>query len=151
MKKILRNLDVFEDVLPKKLQLFVETLRSLKNLDEAVSGHLLDPNFPDIIKRFSSNWIRLKKEFHVPITNKVHIIVSHLEDYLNLTNRPLGKCSDQVIERIHQELHQRFTYSNYLMKDLTHPNFLVKFEKGLMHFNAYNVNMLSFDESYAQM
>ena len=143
----LRNLQVLQDFLPQKCQPFVDTLISIRNLDDGVSGHLLDSNFPNLIKEFSSNWMRLKREFEVPITNKVHILCDHLEDFLKLTNVPLGLCSDQVIERIHQQLHQRFSCSNYSMKALTHPRYIEKFERGILHYNAYNVNIDSFDDS----
>ena len=53
------------------------------------------------------------------IPNKVHIIIDHVEDYIDATGHGLGTTSDQMVEACHSQLNKRLVSSNYWVKDLT--------------------------------
>ena len=42
-----------------------------------------------------------QKKIGVSVTNKVHVIVEHLDDYLRETKSTLRKTTDQIVECTH--------------------------------------------------
>ena len=77
--------------------------------------------------------------FFLSIPNKVHIIIDHVEDYINMTGDTLGKVTDQTVEAAHSALNKRLVQSNYLVKDKESDIHGIKFYRGICHFNCYNV------------
>ena len=89
----------------------------------------------------------LQDKFSVSVTNKMHIIVTHMPEYFMETQHSLGQTSDQIIESSHQYINKRFDRSNYKVKDVTNPihgeNLLkgvkhIKHIMGVKHINTYN-------------
>ena len=48
----------------------------------------------------------------------IHIIMDHVEDYVLLTGKALGKVSDQIVESCHSALNKRLVSSGYHRKNL---------------------------------
>ena len=137
INKILKNLGKLDQILDVKYKPFVQTLQSLKELDEGVSSMKLDQNYEKLIESFKLNWLNLNCQFNVPVTNKCHIIMTHLKEYIELTGKSLGHTTDQTIEATHQLLHKRLSTSKYLRKDINNPKFADLFHRGICHFNSF--------------
>ena len=71
-----------------------------------------------IIKELEDTVNILKDKFAVSITNKMHIITTHVPEYIEETRLSLGQTSDQIIESSHQYVNKRFMDSNYFVKNV---------------------------------
>ena len=88
-----------------------------------------------IIKELEDTVNILKDKFAVSITIKMHIITTHVPEYIEETRLSLGQTSDQIIEASHQHVNKRFMGSNYFVKNVDNPS---HGEKLLKHINSYN-------------
>ena len=79
----------------------------LKTLENIPFG---DNQFED----FTQNWYNLHSKYKLSIPNKVHIIMDHVGDYIEATNKGLGQVSDQIVEAAHSALNKRLVSSNYI-------------------------------------
>ena len=77
----------------------------------------LDVNLEVIIQRFSNSWRKLVENHKFTIPNKVHIIVTHLLDFLKKNKITLHSKSDQTIESVHQEMESRLSAGKYHVKN----------------------------------
>ena len=68
------------------------------------------------------------------ITNKSHVICSHVPDYIEEKGLPLGRSSDQLIENTHCQTNRIFNRSHYYVKDLNSPAHKKKLGQGINHF-----------------
>ena len=57
------------------------------------------------------NMLYLHAIHSVSLTNKVHILFSHVFDYINLTGKGLGRVSDQIVDTFHSALNKRLASS----------------------------------------
>ena len=71
--------------------------------------------------KFLSSWFHLKKKFNISTTNKIHIILDHLEDYFCKTDMTLLKTSEEVEDSMHQAIYKRLM-KGYNIKHITNPN-----------------------------
>ena len=92
-----------------------------------------------IVVSVMSHFLVLHETFSVSITNKVHIIQSHLKDYLTITKKGLGVHSDQLIEQMHQEVDKTLHNSSYWVTNYESEQCGEQLEKGINHFNSYNL------------
>ena len=60
------------------------------------------PNHREVISEFVDSWLVLMTKFQVTMPLKVHIILHHLSDYMELTGKTLFHATDQVGEAVHQ-------------------------------------------------
>ena len=81
---------------------YKQVLIDLKALHTVCNSNVLPHNYVEVLDKFSSSWQSLKDKFGISTTPKIHIILDHLEDYFNETNRTLLKTSDEVVENMHQ-------------------------------------------------
>ena len=61
-------------------------------------------NLPKIYNKFQPS---LAREHGVSITNEVHIIMDHVEEYILTTAKGLGRMSDQIVEACHSAVNKR--------------------------------------------
>ena len=59
--------------------------------------------------------------------------------YIEETEQPLGRVSDQLIEATHAFLNHRLISSNYWVKDISSKMHEDRLLKGILHFNSYNI------------
>ena len=78
-------------------------------------------------------------KFNINISNKLHIIFDHLQDYYDYTNLSLIKTGDELIESMHQYVDKRMQKSNYMVKDYLNPRHGEKFYHSVLHLNSYNI------------
>ena len=90
-------------------------------------------------KKFLTKVNLNKHVMRVTVPNKVHIIIDHVEDYIDATGHGLGTTIDQIVEACHSQLNKRLVSSNYWVKDLTSEIHGIKLFKAILHFNSYNI------------
>ena len=81
----------------------------------------------------------LHGKYSLSITPKLHILMDHVGDYIDITGKPLGYVSDQIIEKCHQIVNSRFQKSNYYVKALDNDTHGENLLKGILHVNTYNI------------
>ena len=91
-----------------------------------------------VIKEFETNFLVLHEKFKLTITNKIHIMITHVPEYIMETKLSLGQTSDQLIEASHQYVNKRFNSSHYKINNVDSPMHGKKLLHGLHHINAYN-------------
>ena len=131
-------MDDLLEVLTEEEIPFYDGFENLRQFKIACCGNLLDPNVIDIIKELEKSVNILKDKFKISITNKMHIIIAHVPEYIQETRLSLGQTSDQLIEASHQHVNKRFQGSNYTVKDIENPLHGEKLLKGVHHINYYN-------------
>ena len=135
--KLLENTSKIRAVIDDELQIFVNCMDSLYELKLACSGYSLQEDYKEKIKVFKDDWTQLHIEYGVKITNKVHIIFAHLEDFIDRQKRPLGEFSEQVVEAAHQKLDKIWQW--YLVKMVESEVHGDQFLKCVNHFNSMNI------------
>ena len=94
--------------------------------------------YPSILQ-FRNVFSGLLQNHGFSISNKLHIIMDHSEDYITETKTPLGHVDDHLIEAAHAHMNKRLMASNYLVKDITCENHGEKLKKCVLHINSYNL------------
>ena len=108
------------------------------NIQKSLLWEKLKPNAIQVIKEFAQNMNILHENFSLSYTNKIHIIIDHVPEYLRENKLSLGQTSDQLIEASHQFVNKRFTNSKYTINNVDYPSHDKKLLKGLNHINSYN-------------
>ena len=75
----------------------------------------------------------------INISNKLHIIFGHLQDYYDNTNLSLIKTGDELIESMHQYVDNIMQKSNYMVKGYLNPRHGEKLYHAVLHLNGYNI------------
>ena len=135
--KVLANLDSLAEVLPSQFSAFMDTLLSFKEVVSSCFGFLLDPYFKDVLSRFRQYFKVLNRDFQVSITNKIHIISTHVEQFCELTGKGLAEFSEQETENAHTVFDD--TWTRYKVKDSSSSVYHQQYFKATMDFNSKNV------------
>ena len=96
----------------------------------------------EVIEAFSDAYQILTEKFNVSVTNKVHVIIDHLSDYLGSNKATLRKTTDQTIECTHSKLDQYLKERNYFRKNLNGKAFGERLLKGILAWNSYSIGNL---------
>lgn len=123
------------------LLLTVKNMKTIGPLYSAVAASTLDKNYQYYIDQFRSTWFEMAdnlKKFNTP--PKAHIIMDHLDEYLDLTGKSLAYTSDQHIEATHQRVHRIEKNSNYTRKVKSGMKASLALIRKTRHSNSYNVN-----------
>ena len=75
--------------------------------------------------------------FNVSMTNKLHIISTHVEDFCDQVGRGLGEYSEQETENAHSAF--EMIWDRYRVRDLNSKVYHVNYFKAVMNFNSNNV------------
>ena len=117
---------------------FLHTFESLRKFKKACCGKKLKPNAIQIINEFDKNFTVLHEQFKLTVINKIHIIVTHVPEYIKERKHSLGQSSDKLIEATHQYVNKTFTNSQYKINNVENPLHGTKLLKGVKHINSYN-------------
>ena len=135
--KVLDSLESLAEVLPSPFSTFLLTLESFRDVVSSCFGFLLDPYYKDVLARFKENFLALNKEFNVSVTNKIHIILTHVQEFCELTGRALGEFSEQETENAHTVFDE--TWCRYRVKDSSSGVYHLQYFKAVTDFNSKNV------------
>ena len=135
--KVLKNLDSLMEVLPSKFSSFMDTLLAFRDVNDSCFGFILDPFYKQILAKFTDSYKKLREQFGISITNKIHVICTHLEVFFNLVGRGLGEFSEQETENAHSSFDSML--DRYRVKDIQSDVYHTQYFKAVMNFNANNV------------
>ena len=76
-------------------------------------------------------------KYNLSITNKVHIIFSHIQEVIYKTGKGLGEGSEQSLEACHHKFDVIWQW--YKVKDHQSPNHGEQLFKCVQHFNSFNI------------
>ena len=138
-RKILKNVDNLN--IPDELKPFKTAFKSLAALVRLCYSEVLPerPVYSNTINEFKSAYHVLVRCFNVSVSNKLHIIFDHLQDYFDGMKISLVKTSDELIENMHQFVHRRLVRSGYYVKDISNPVHGRNLYRAILHINSYNV------------
>ena len=115
----------------------LETMKSFRDVVESCFGFILDPFYKQVIGRFRCNFKKLEDQFSVSMTNKMHIVCVHVEEFCDMTGRGLGEFSEQETENSHSAFDT--ILDRYRVKDTRSPVYHKQYFKAVMNFNSNNV------------
>ena len=133
----MESVDKLEDEIPKEFIPFVDFFRELGQLKDSVFGFTLDPYYEIIIEKLRSTFSILKVNFGVTESVKIHIILTHITQFIQLTGEPLGPYSEQALEDAHSMF--QVYWDRLLIKDLNSQNYLPRYQKAILTMNSSNV------------
>jgi hypothetical protein len=137
VNKFLANVDKLAKVIPLQFFEFIQFFKDMENMMKSVFGYTLNPNYKDIISRLRNSFEVVHKRFQVPETVKIHIMLVHVEQFIDITGKPLGEYSEQALEDSHSLFHEY--WKRFLVKDIDSDIYLERYKKCILSFNASNV------------
>ena len=108
-------------------------------VNKSLCGRVLKENWKESLASFEENILFLHGKYSLSITPKLHILMDHVGDYIEMTGKPLGYISDQTVEKCHQLVNSRFEKSNYYVKCLESDIHGENLLKGIKHMNTYAI------------
>ena len=138
--KFLNNLEMFEERLTasEDLTLFYNFFCAFKNLKDGTFGSILAENWRDLCVEFRSSLFMLNSCLSVPITPKLHVMATHIEEWLESHGRSMGDDSEQALESSHGRFSK--VWESYQVRDENSEAFLKNGLAAGLHFNADNSN-----------
>ena len=77
--KVLKNLDKLQEVLPVCFSAFLDFFNDFKKVIDSVFGVSLDPNYRSVLENLIMSFNKLRSEFGVSETLKLHIVFTHVQ------------------------------------------------------------------------
>lgn len=94
-RKLLKNVKILKDLAPENK--FIPLFHLFDRIVHACFGEDLDANYSLLILQFSKQLDDLK----IKITPKIHILLFHVPEFVELTGKALGFYSEQASESVH--------------------------------------------------
>ena len=135
--KILKNMIFFRDVLPPHLLPFWDALYDFNNVLNSCFGFELDPDYNMYIQKLDRSIQILCEGFKFSVTNKIHIILRHLSEFIELEGKALGEFSEQVVESSHHSFEQIF--ERYKVKNTGCEEYGAKLLRSILDFNSNHI------------
>ena len=136
--KFLNNLERFKQrlVASDDLLLFYNFFCAFKNLKDGTFGTILAENWQELCEEFRSSLLILNSSMGVPITPKLHVMATHIQEWLATHRRALGDDSEQALESSHRIFSK--VWESYQVRDENSDAFLKNDLAAGLHFNADN-------------
>ena len=135
--KVLKNLNGLGEILPQNFSLFLDCLEGLRDTIESTFGFTLDPHYKVVIDAFKKSFDKLRSEFGVSETTKLHIIFTHVSQFIEFTGKPLGEFSEQELENSHSAFEN--LWNRYRVKKSSSDIYSVNYLRAVLNFNAQNI------------
>ena len=135
--KVLKNLESLEEILPSDFSLFLDCLVGLRDTIHSTFGFTLDPYYQRVISRFQKSFQDLRNRFSVSETTKLHIIFTHVSQFIELTGKPLGEFSEQELENSHSAFES--IWNRYRVKKTSSEVYSANYFRAVLCFNAQNI------------
>ena len=97
----------------EKTNSVIKSLIAFKSFYKKCCGTLPKTGWQLSVEFVRRNLLDIHAVHSVSLTNKVHILFSHVFEYINLTGKGLGRVSDQIVEACHSALNKRLVASKY--------------------------------------
>merc|ERR1712055_839787 len=115
--KMLKNIDILQQIAPLHIQKYVHILRSLYEVILSCFGMTLEPGYENDIIRFKEIYVDLG----LSITPKVHILIEHVPDFCKKHGHSLGMYSEQALESSHYDFLKNCWEKQSYKRPLGHP------------------------------
>ena len=145
-RTLLKNVDILEDLVNKDNMRvsrsstsetgthpalpFISAFHSFNEVVATSFSMHLKPGWEEAIEKFQSDYLNC----NISITTKAHIIFAHLRPFILENDCGLGVFSEQAFESIHAEFWKM--WARYIIKDKSHPMFMMNLLKSALAFNA---------------
>jgi len=125
------------DILPDDLLPFYECFKATAEAIDSAFGFVLDPYYEEKFTKFTEKYLKLVNDFKISVTNKVHIMIKHVPQFIELKGISLGGYSEEAVESAHHsfDLH----YNRYRIKDINHFNYGKKMLAAVLSYNAMHL------------
>ena len=102
LRKILRKLEILKDeMLNHPRNLYYDVLVAFRQVSESVFSTQLDPRWRDHLHTLRAALHTLTISQGMPLTPKLHVLVHHVEQWIDQNGRSLGKEGDASGEALH--------------------------------------------------
>ena len=118
--------------------LFLNVLESFKRVKDAVFGLELAANYEEVMADFKTHLHLAHIGSYLPITPKLHIISTHVVQWVRRTGTGLAKMNEAAVEASHHVWWE--VWKHYKVKSETSEVFKKQALKALVRVNADNTN-----------
>ena len=139
-KKILERLDDLEASCPSSCAPLVHLLRSFKPIVSGCFGQSLDPSFHELISSFKTQFLKtqqyvagLESNIRLNVTWKVHTLIVHLPQFLEMSGCGLARYSEQCGESVHHIIKK--VLARFKLEE-THPKHGERFKRAVVEFST---------------
>ena len=102
-----------EGFLPEEGKIFIQYLRNLRKLHSMSVAEKLDPNYRQILSEYEGTFEELYYQEGLNMPLKVHVIVHHFSEYLELKGETMKFTNGEFVETVHQTLHRHENVHGY--------------------------------------
>lgn len=131
-KMILERSSMLMEELPQDLRKFAEALMAFDEVRKACFSMDLHPNYKEYIDNFKSTYLKLG----IPLTPKVHCIITHVPQFCEVTGLGLGKFSEQASESVHYDFLK--VWEHYKVPE-ENVNFSHKLLRAVVKYNSLHI------------
>ena len=138
--KVLKNAEKLLEILPEDLHCFVRLLVSFREVVHACfTAKKLLPDYRAKIAQYCDAVLEVHSKHGFSITPKIHIIMDHLIEWLDVFGVPLGKFSEHELEATHYEFNKLWT-KRFQVKEISSPDYTARLLKACLTFNERNLS-----------
>ena len=131
-RKLLSQVDDFEQKLPAEHKIFAVALRAFDKFRKSCYGFDLAENYKELLVEFRLAYMDLK----MPITPKLHVIFHHVVEFCERNGRGLGIFSEQCSESVHYDYEG--TWKNY-RRNPSAKDYGEQLKKSVIHYNSTHI------------
>ena len=138
VSKLLRNLDLLDEVVKEKCKPFIAFLRAYAGVVKSQFHVDLIDSWQEETIIFGEKLAELQKAFpSVRMTPKWHIILNHVPEWIRRNNRGLGQVSEQEVEDTHSQFEK--VWDKYRVKSVSNPAYLPNYFRAVTDNNTTNL------------
>jgi len=115
-------------------QPYLKLFRSVGAMERACFGIQLRPDYKQRVAAFESQYLSMPE---LPLTSKIHMIITHLRPFCEAMGCGLGIYSEQAAESLHFDYDRNLEFCT--VNDITDPAWGVKQKQFLVRYNAKNL------------
>ena len=136
--RVLKSLDKLATILPEELSDYPTLMRAFKGVaDACFSSKQLLPDYGAKIAAFADAAYLVKQKHEMTISPKQHIIIEHVEPFIDKFKAPLGRFSEHELESAHYAFDK--IWQRTKVNDYKNPQFGKSLLKAVLTFNANNM------------
>ena len=137
VSKVLKKLTTLEQRLPDELEPFLTCMEDFDKVVQSCFGFTLADDYKSSISLLTSSFSALHEKFNVSESVKLHIIMNHVAQFIDLTGNPLGQYSEQETETCHSTFD--VFWSRYKIKNTKSEKYPVQLLKAILDYNSAHI------------
>ena len=138
--------DEGEPLVPPSGGPILDTLSSLLKVVQGTMSHQLDPSYKEYIASYKTHLLSLPGHMmaacgmKTQLTWKEHVVICHLEQWLDANKRGLAPYSEQASESIHK-MHEKLSWGNYKVP-VGHKNYAKRIKLSVVKTSSLNFGLV---------